>query len=242
MLTIGQLARYTGVTAKTIRFYHGKGLLPEPQRDQSGYRRYTARDAIELVKIRTLAEGGIPLAQVRALLDGTDASLRDAVEENDRQLTNRIENLQQTQRRLRSLTNDAQQLPPGVSDYLAQLREIGLSTQWIALERDLWILAFAAHPGTAPALLEDQSEAKTAPEVQEIYRDYDQARDLDPDDPRVRALADRIVETTQLRYANTPPPAPATESPIPALIQATINSSSPAWKRLDTYIRADLGQ
>lgn len=56
VITIGQLARYAGVSTKTVRVYHDKGLLPEPDRDASGYRRYGAQDAIDLIKIRTLAE------------------------------------------------------------------------------------------------------------------------------------------------------------------------------------------
>ncbi len=36
MLTIGQLARHTGVPAKTVRFYHSIGLLAEPARDAAG--------------------------------------------------------------------------------------------------------------------------------------------------------------------------------------------------------------
>ena len=42
MLTIGQLATYAGVTVRAVRHYHAKGLLPEPARDGSGYRRYDA--------------------------------------------------------------------------------------------------------------------------------------------------------------------------------------------------------
>ncbi|MFI5775384.1 MerR family transcriptional regulator, partial [Streptomyces sp. NPDC051658] len=45
---------------KTIRVYHDKRLLPEPDRDASGYRRYGANDTIDLIKIRTLAEAGVP--------------------------------------------------------------------------------------------------------------------------------------------------------------------------------------
>ena len=58
MITIGQLALYACVSTKTIRVYHDKGLLPEPSRGSSGYRRYTAGHAIDLIKIRTLAEAG----------------------------------------------------------------------------------------------------------------------------------------------------------------------------------------
>jgi DNA-binding transcriptional MerR regulator len=32
VITIGQLARYVGVSTKTIRVYHDKGLLAEPDR------------------------------------------------------------------------------------------------------------------------------------------------------------------------------------------------------------------
>ena len=39
MLTISQLASYADVTVRTVRHYHAKGLLPEPERDHSGYRR-----------------------------------------------------------------------------------------------------------------------------------------------------------------------------------------------------------
>ena len=46
------------MSIKTIRVYHDKGLLAEPGRDASGYRRYNAQDAIDLIKIRTLAEEG----------------------------------------------------------------------------------------------------------------------------------------------------------------------------------------
>jgi DNA-binding transcriptional MerR regulator len=39
-LRIGELADLAGVTVRTIRHYHAKGLLAEPPRDPSGYRRY----------------------------------------------------------------------------------------------------------------------------------------------------------------------------------------------------------
>ncbi len=39
-LTIGQLARATGVPAKTIRYYEQVGVLPAPGRSAAGYRQY----------------------------------------------------------------------------------------------------------------------------------------------------------------------------------------------------------
>ena len=64
MLTIGQLASYTGVTVRAIRHYHQRGLLAEPARDASGYRRYDGRAVVELIRIKTLAGAGVPLARI----------------------------------------------------------------------------------------------------------------------------------------------------------------------------------
>ncbi|HYK31487.1 MAG TPA: MerR family transcriptional regulator, partial [Streptosporangiaceae bacterium] len=52
-LTIGQVADYVGVTIRAIRHYHQRGLLAEPERDYSGYRRYDANAVVDLIKIKT---------------------------------------------------------------------------------------------------------------------------------------------------------------------------------------------
>ena len=67
MLTIGQLADYVGVTPRAIRFYHQRGLLPEPERTASGYRSYAAQDVVDLQRIKVLTDAGVPLARVREL-------------------------------------------------------------------------------------------------------------------------------------------------------------------------------
>lgn len=43
-LTVGQLARATGVSAKTIRYYEQVGVLPAPRRSEAGYRQYSRYD------------------------------------------------------------------------------------------------------------------------------------------------------------------------------------------------------
>ncbi len=52
LLTISQLAKYVGVTVRAVRHYHALGLLPEPSRDDSGYRRYGADAVIALTRIK----------------------------------------------------------------------------------------------------------------------------------------------------------------------------------------------
>ena len=149
MLTIGQLARYVGVSTKTVRVYHAKGLLPEPERDASGYRRYPAQAVVDLVRIRTLAEAGVPLARIRDLGSAPD-DLDTALEQIDADLTARIRQLRATQRRLRDLAaGDIRLLPAEVDRHLAGLSELGFTDRWIGMERDLWIVVYATHPEVA---------------------------------------------------------------------------------------------
>jgi hypothetical protein len=110
----------------------------------------------------------------------------------------------------------------------------------VDLQRDLWILVFATHPDRAITLFHDQAGTLTDPALRQLFLDYDRAYDLDADDPRVDALAHRITEAHRARYGSDELPEMDADSEIPALIQGTVNASSPAWRRLDTLIRAQL--
>lgn len=242
MITIGQLARYVGVSIKTIRVYHDKGLLPEPDRDASGYRRYDAKDAVDLVKIRTLAEAGVPLARIRNLRSASDEEFRRALREIDDELTARIRSMRATRGRLRQLAaGHLSPLPTEVGAHLEHLARWGFTPRWVDLQRDLWILVFATHPDSATALFHDQTESLADPALRRLFLDYDHAHDLDPGDPGVGDLARRIAAATRERYGADELPQLDADSQIPALIQGTVNASSPAWQRLDALIRAQLG-
>src|SRR6202049_582321 len=104
MITIGQLPGTAGVTIKRARHYHKRGLLEEPPRDSSGYRRYTAQHAIDLVKIKTLAEAGVPLARVKELLAASPDRFAAAIAEVDRTLQERTRELRRTRGRIAGLT------------------------------------------------------------------------------------------------------------------------------------------
>jgi hypothetical protein len=99
---------------------------------------------------------------------------------------------------------------------------------------------FATHPDHAMTLFHDQADILADPLRRQLFRDYDHAYDLDADDPRIDDLARRIVAATQERYGKGELPELHEASEIPALIQQTVNASSPAWQRLDSLIRAQL--
>ncbi|MCY7343133.1 MAG: MerR family transcriptional regulator [Pseudonocardia sp.] len=69
LLTIGELARRSGVPVRTIRFWSDEGVLPETDRSRSNYRRYDARAVARLDLVRTLRELGLGLDDVRLVLD-----------------------------------------------------------------------------------------------------------------------------------------------------------------------------
>ncbi len=67
-LKIGELARRTGVTAKAIRFYEAKRVLPAPTRGANGYRLY-GDEAVEMLKFIRRATGlGVTLAEIKDII------------------------------------------------------------------------------------------------------------------------------------------------------------------------------
>jgi MerR family mercuric resistance operon transcriptional regulator len=68
MLTIGRLARASGVNLETIRYYERIGLMPEPDRTSGGHRAYADDHRRRLSFIRRARELGFTLEQVRELL------------------------------------------------------------------------------------------------------------------------------------------------------------------------------
>ncbi len=66
-LTVGQLARATGVPAKTIRFYEQVGVLPVAERSASRYRQYSRRDVDRLVFVRRARALGLSLPKLKIL-------------------------------------------------------------------------------------------------------------------------------------------------------------------------------
>lgn len=194
MLTISQLAAYAGVTVRAVRHYHATGLLPEPERDCSGYRRYDAAAVVDLIKIRTLGEAGVPLSRVRELLAADDEEFRAAVEDIDRRLRAEIRDRQRHRRRIHQLAaGDSLALPPEAAAYLARMRELGFRRRLIDIERDSWILIAAQMPAEVPALMAIKHAQLEDEPLRRLYLDIGELADCGPDDPRLPALADRVA-------------------------------------------------
>jgi DNA-binding transcriptional MerR regulator len=202
VLTISQLAAYAGVTVRTVRHYHVKGLLPEPQRDHSGYRRYDAHAVVELIKIRTLAEAGVPLASVRELLAASDEEFHSAVADIDRRLRAEVQELGRHRERIAQLAaGDSLALPREAVAYLDRLRALGLPELMVEGERDAWILVAAQLPQQMPLYMALKQQQLDDPATLGLYRDIAAAIEWPADDPRVIGVADRLVALLEVAYA-----------------------------------------
>jgi len=234
MITIGQLAGYAGVTVKAVRHYHQRGLLEEPPRDSSGYRRYSAEHAIALIKIKTLAEAGVPLARVKELLAVDPDRFAAAIADIDRNLQERAEELRHTRERIARLrAGNRLFVSAEVADYLDQLLELGVSARSVQLERDGWILMQSASPKNAAIWLADKRDAIDDPEFRAIYLEYDAAFDWSPDDPRLYRLADRSDRWLASRAGRLKRGERSVQNAtIAQLVAASVGTSSPAWERL----------
>ncbi|MFT4296743.1 MAG: MerR family transcriptional regulator [Micropruina sp.] len=233
MLTIGRLADYVGVTRRAIRHYHALGLLPEPERDASGYRSYDAQALVDLHRIKVLTDAGVPLSRVRELIDAGPDTFAAAVAQIDTDLQARIADLQATRRSLAGLAARGEPfLPPQVSRMHAEMRALGVSERTLEMERDAWLLIQVLFPDLIAPWIDTQHAMLTDPGYRELYLRTDQAFDFAPDDPRIEEIAQATVEW-MMTYR--PPPDPAEWKDDALAQQLVVNyrrDASPGWRRL----------
>jgi DNA-binding transcriptional MerR regulator len=198
-LSVGEVARLAGVSPRTVRHYHDVGLLPEPPRDAAGYRRYSSRDAIALVRAVRLRALGMSVPQVAARLadapDGGDSgSLRALADEIDAEITR----LAATRDRLRELAA-SETFDQPVRALTKALRTAGLigpsdelrgGQEWAAALLD------AVHPEGMSGVLTQASGLLNDPvaslEFFALLEKFRRLRAQAPD-ARVDALADKVA-------------------------------------------------
>jgi DNA-binding transcriptional MerR regulator len=236
MLTISQVAGYAGATVRAVRHYHAKGLLPEPERDHSGYRRYDAFAVVQLIKIRTLAEAGVPLSRVRELLTAGDEEFASAVADIDRRLRAEIRERRRHREQIARLAaGDSLALPPEAVAYLDRMREFGFPERLIEVERDSWILIAAQMPDEVPALMTIKHAQIEHEPLRRVYLDIGDLVDCGPDDPRLPALADLVeafLEAAAAQAAGTDADYPPISADLIALLDAAFVQSFACAPRL----------
>ncbi|WP_433516738.1 MerR family transcriptional regulator [Nonomuraea sp. CA-143628] len=194
-VTIGQAAAFVDVTVKTVRHYHKLGLVKEPERDSSGYRRYGSAELLRLVQVRTLAAAGVPLAEIGSLLDADPALFAAALADVERQLDDRIEELIARRDTLRRLADgDRALLPDRAVALLERLSGLGFSAADAAAAREGWVLARALVPEGFDDYLSHLEHALEDTRFVALIKRGAEAADWEPDDPRIAELATAMAD------------------------------------------------
>lgn len=238
MLTIGQLAAHAGVSTKAIRVYHAKGLLPEPERDASGYRRYDAQAIIDLTRIVTLAQAGVPLARIPDVLNADANAASEQIDRIDTELRSHIRRLLQRRTRLRHLDQpDRLCLPLEAVEYMDRVRALGLSERHEHAIRDGFILAYAMAPDITRTILPARTALLDDADYVAVLRGYDDAINWHPDDPRLDQLADTAAQLAQrMTLVSDLPDFDKMPPETIDILTGHQGIDSPAWERLDQLL------
>jgi DNA-binding transcriptional MerR regulator len=109
-LTVTNLARTCKLSRSTLLYYESIGLVPRPHRSAGNYRVYSAKDVERLRKICVFRDAGVPLADIRALLDGPGDGAAAVLRRRLAELGAGIERLRDQQRAIARLLKSAHQL------------------------------------------------------------------------------------------------------------------------------------
>ncbi|MEX2424158.1 MAG: heavy metal-responsive transcriptional regulator, partial [Acidimicrobiia bacterium] len=95
-MRIGEVAHRIAVSPKTIRYYESIGLIPEPERTESGYRDYREEDFERIRFVKTARRLDLSIDEIREVLAFTDREqapcghVRDVLTRKARELNERI--------------------------------------------------------------------------------------------------------------------------------------------------------
>lgn len=98
-LNISHVARKTGLTPHTLRYYERIGLIPSLKRASNGHRRYRARDMEWIAFLKRLRDMGVPIrdmkryAELRAEGPGTARARREMLQQHHAKITEHIATL-----------------------------------------------------------------------------------------------------------------------------------------------------
>lgn len=149
---------------------------------------------VELVRIRTLAAAGVPLARVRELLSAGPEEFAAAVEDIDRRLRADIREKQHHREQIAQLAaGNNLALPPAAVAHFDRMRDLGFAARMIEVEQESWVLIAARMPQEVPALMAMKRQQIDDDELLKLLRGLGEVLDCHPDDPRLADVADRFV-------------------------------------------------
>lgn len=200
VMTIGEIARSTGLSVRALRHYDRIGLLKPAAVTEAGYRLYDGAALERLQQILLFRELEFPLKEIRAILDRPDFDRERALEQQLALLRLRRAHLDRLIAFAREIQRGGtQNMDFSAFDtremdaYAARARE-----QWG--DTDAWKEYEHSH-GDRPA----REEKRVADGMMEIFAAFGDLREGDPEGEEARSLAGRLqAYITENYYACTP--------------------------------------
>lgn len=260
-IPIGKAAALLGTTPKAIRTYHARGLVPEPARDPSGYRRYDGATLVRLARVRRLRELGLSLEAIGPLLAGGDGgrALREELRRLDAELEEERRRLQGRRALIAELLREGVDDPIAVSaadvweeyamGWLRRALPDLTPEEELSERRFQRALSALMPPGDMPPplLREPGPDSAALRRVGAAHRAFHALADADPDDPRVAALApemaaaiteaagDLLPEAEAAAAASAADPSsppPPDEETVRSAMSAALSMLPPAQRRV----------
>lgn len=107
-MNIGDIAKLTGLSSKSIRLYEEKQIITSPQRSESGYRIYTQQHVVELKLIARAKNAGFSLIECKELVqlaqnhNRKSSEVKAKAKEKLREVEHKIAQLQEIEAQLKS--------------------------------------------------------------------------------------------------------------------------------------------
>jgi DNA-binding transcriptional MerR regulator len=190
-LKVGDLARRTGLTVRTLHHYDAIGLLKPSGHTESGYRLYTAADIARLQQVLSLRQLGFSLDEIRDCLDRPDFSPLEIIELHLTRLSEQIELQRKLYERLESLAVHLRSTQAVcVDEFLSAIQETimleALQEKYFTPEQLQLFKEKRAQLGQAHL---ERMQETWAQVIALIRAEMDKG--TDPADPKVQALARR---------------------------------------------------
>ena len=191
---IGELARRTGLTVRTLHHYDEIGLLSPAERSDGGHRVYDEADVQRLYRIVSLRSLGFPLDAIAQALDSQAFDPKAAVDDHLRRLEAQIAQEQQLLDKLRMLR---QRLD--ADDFLTTIEEITMRERYYTPEQ--------------LDQLEQRRQALGEDAIKDVEREWGEIfatlkqemdKGTDPADPRLRPIGERSRELLDMFTGGDP--------------------------------------
>lgn len=186
-MKVGEVARRTGVTVRTLHHYDEVGLLSPGERTASGHRLYGEAELRRLQQIASLKHLGVPLAEIRECLERPEYSLGHVLELQVERIEEQVGRQLRLADQIRRLLAQLEAGEPVAVDDLMRTIEVTVRHERYYSAEQLETLERRRHK------LGDARMQQAQQEWADVYAGFGQAmRDrVDPGSPEVLALAAR---------------------------------------------------